>query len=161
MKKIINLQQAEAISKELKSKNRKLVITGGCFDILHLGHVKLFEQSKKQGDILMILLENDTSVKKLKGKDRPINTQNERAMVLSSISFIDYVVTLPYMNGNSAYDLLIKKIKPDVITTTKKDPQGIHNERQAKLVNAKVVYVLKKIKHKSTTRLAKIIFDNF
>ena len=161
MGKVINLKQAEKLSKDLKSNNKTLVITGGCFDILHIGHIKLLEESKKQGDCLLVLIENDNTVKRLKGEGRPINLQHERVQILSAISFIDYILILPEMKTNNDYDLLIQKLSPDVITTTKNDPQAIHNERQAKLVNAKVVYVINPIHNKSTTNLARIIIDHY
>ena len=160
MDKIINLRQAEKLSKDLRTKNKNLVITGGCFDILHIGHIKLLEVSKKQGDILLVLIENDNTVRKLKGLERPINSQNERALVLSAISYVDYVLILPNMKTDNDYDLIMQKLKPAVITTTKNDPQSIHNERQARLIDAKVVYVINRIKNKSTTNLAKIIRED-
>jgi rfaE bifunctional protein nucleotidyltransferase chain/domain len=161
MNKIINLEQAEEISKELKTKNKTLVVTGGCFDILHIGHIKLFKESKKQGDCLLILLENDKTVRKLKGIGRPINSEKTRSEILASLTDVDYVLILPKMKGNNDYDSLIQQLKPDIITTTKGDPQGVHNERQAKLVGAKVVYVIHKIENKSTTSLARIIAREF
>ena len=159
--KIIKVKDAEEISKILKKDNKSVVITGGCFDILHVGHIKLLSESKKQGDFLFILLENDNNVEKLKGNGRPINNQAERAQVLAALECVDYVVLLPEMKKNKDYDNLIYKLKPDVITTTKGDPQGIHNERQAKKINAKVVYVINFIKNKSTTRIANIISEKF
>ena len=161
MNKIINLQQAEKISKELQANNKILVITGGCFDILHIGHIKLLEQSKKQGNCLMVLIEDDKSVRKLKGKGRPINSQQDRANVLSAISFVDFVIILPDMASNNDYDLLIQKLNPKIITTTKNNPQSKHYERQAKLINAKVVYVINRVKNNSTTNLARIIQKHF
>ena len=161
MNKIITLRQAEEISKELKLKNKKLVLTGGCFDILHIGHIKLLEESKKQGDYLLVLIENDKTVRKLKGEGRPINSQKERSLVLAALTPVDYILVLPEMKGNNDYDLLMKKLNPAIITTTKGDPQSIHNERQAKLINAKVVYVINRIDNKSTTNLAKIITKKF
>ena len=161
MNKTITIQQAQTISQKIKAENKTIVLTGGCFDILHIGHIKLLEESKKQGDYLFILLENDKSVKKLKGEDRPINSQIERAKVLEAIVFVDYIIVLPNMKTNKDWDELILKLNPDIITTTKGNPQAVHNVRQAKLVNAKVIFVIDKIENKSTTRLAKIISENF
>ncbi len=160
MNKIITTQEAQTISKNIKAKNKTIVLTGGCFDILHIGHIKLLEESKKQGNYLFVLLENDASVKKLKGNNRPINSQLERAKVLEAISYIDYIIILPDMNTNKDWDELILKLNPSIITTTKGNPQAIHNKRQAMLVNAKIVFV-DNIENKSTTRLAKIISENF
>lgn len=161
MDKIKDLKTAGELSEKFKRENKKIVVTGGCFDILHLGHIKLLQESKKQGDILFVLLENDKTVKKLKGEGRPINNQKDRAEILAALACVDYVVLLPEMKNDSEYDNLIIRLMPDIITTTKNDPQGIHNERQAKKVNAKVVYVTNRINNKSTTLLAKIISRQF
>ena len=157
MQRIIDTKKAVKISRKLKREGKKIVIAGGCFDILHIGHIRFLEASKKEGDVLFILLENDESVKKLKGEDRPINTQEERALVLEALKPVDYVVNLPSMNSNTDYDKLILNLKPDVITTTKKSGQVIHNLRQAKLTGAKLALVVNRISNKSTTRLAQLI----
>ncbi len=161
MDKIIDLSRAIKLSQKLKKEHKTLVITGGCFDILHVGHIRFLRESKKQGDFLLVLIENDRSVKKLKGKNRPINTQHERAEVLAALSSVDYILILPSMKNNNDYDMLIKKINPNIITTTKGDPQAVHIERQAKMIGAKVSYVIGRIENKSTTNLARIISKNF
>lgn len=161
MNKIISVSDAEKIAQNLKQKNKTIVISGGCFDILHIGHIRFFKKAKEKGDYFFILLESDETVKKLKGKNRPINPQIDRAEVLSAIDFIDYVVLLDKIKTNDEYDNLIYKIKPNVIATTKNDPQVIHNIRQAQKINATVAYVTKRVKNKSTTLLAKIISENF
>lgn len=161
MSKIVNVREAEEISKKLREKNKKIVISGGCFDILHIGHIRFLQEAKKNGDFLFVLLEDDKSVKKLKGNDRPINNQKDRAEILASLSFTDYIVLLKEMKSNKDYDQLIFKLHPNIIATTKNDLQKVHNIRQAKKINAKVVYVINRIKNKSTSNLAKIIFKNF
>lgn len=161
MNKIVNVKFAEKISKKLRNEKKTVVVSGGCFDILHIGHIKFLEKAKKEGDFLFLLLESDKTVKKIKGDKRPINSQEDRALILSSISFVDYVVKLPEMKTNHDYDELIRKINPNVIATTKNDPQVVHNKRQAKKINAKVAFVTSRIKNKSTSKLAEIIYKNF
>ena len=161
MNKIITLESAVEISGKLKLQSKKIVITGGVFDILHIGHLKLLQESKKQGDSLIVLVENDEDVKKIKGKDRPINPQEERAEIIAALEFVDYVVTLPEMKSNKDWDDLVYKLMPDIITTTQDDSQAVHNQRQAEKINARVVFVTKRIKNKSTTNLAKIISEKF
>lgn len=161
MNKIISTEKAEKISKELKKQKKIVVVAGGCFDIVHVGHIKFLEKAKKQGDFLFILLEDDNNVRKLKGNNRPINNQKDRAQILSALSCVDYVVLLNEMKNNKDYDDLIFKINPNIITTTKDDPQAVHNKRQAKKINAKISYVINRIENKSTSRLAKIISKNF
>jgi len=157
MNRIINPEKAIKISKKLKREGKKLVLAGGCFDILHVGHIKFLTAAKKRGNVLFILLESDKNVEIFKGKNRPINNQGERAMILSSLRAVDYVIILGEMKTNSDYDKLIINLKPDIIATTKKSQQIIHNARQAKLVDAELALVVNRISNKSTTRLANII----
>ena len=79
-------------SRTEKSKNKTIVSTNGCFDILHVGHVRYLQKSKEQGDILVVCLNSDSSVKRLKGESRPINSEMERAEVLAALGCVDYVV---------------------------------------------------------------------
>tara|TARA_B100000900_G_C20522818_1_gene692952 strand:- start:626 stop:1108 length:483 start_codon:yes stop_codon:yes gene_type:complete len=103
------------LSKTLTKKEftkKKIVFTNGCFDILHYGHIKLLIESKKQGDLLIVGLNSDNSIKKIKGPDRPINNNHQRSLMLASLSYVDFVV---FFSDPSPIKL-IKKIKPNVIT---------------------------------------------
>ena len=161
MNKIVTLKKAVKISKKLKADKKTLIIGGGCFDILHLGHIKFLKNARKQGNVLLILLESDESVRKLKGKERPINSQIQRAEILAAITFVDYILLLNGVKSNKDYDKLIKDLNPDIIAVTKNDPNIIHNKRQAKEVGAKVLEVIARIPDKSSTNLAKLITQNF
>ena len=97
---------------KLKQQNKKIVFTNGCFDILHVGHVKYLRKSKNFGDILIVGLNSDSSVKKLKGESRPINNELERAEILDELKCVDYVVIF----SEDTPINLIKKIKPDIYT---------------------------------------------
>jgi D-beta-D-heptose 7-phosphate kinase/D-beta-D-heptose 1-phosphate adenosyltransferase len=99
------------IVNELKNKDKKIVFTNGCFDILHVGHVKYLEKAKEFGDVLILGLNSDDSVKKLKGNTRPINTQDDRSYILASLEVVDYVVIF---DNDTPLDL-INLIKPDVL----------------------------------------------
>ncbi len=101
----------ENIVKSLKKKDKKIVFTNGCFDILHLGHVKYLEISKKMGDILIVGVNSDKSVKRLKGKNRPVNPEFDRAYLLSALECVDYTVVF---DDDTPYEL-IKKINPDIL----------------------------------------------
>jgi D-beta-D-heptose 7-phosphate kinase / D-beta-D-heptose 1-phosphate adenosyltransferase len=104
-------EEISSIVSELKNKNRRIVFTNGCFDILHTGHVKYLEKSKSFGDILILGLNSDESVRRLKGENRPINSQYDRAYILASLEVIDFVVIF---EDETPLDL-IKLIQPDII----------------------------------------------
>lgn len=159
MNKIITTERAIKISKKIKAAGKSIVVVGGFFDILHLGHIKFLEKAKKYGDCLFVLLEEDENAKE-KGKDRPINPQKLRAKILSSIQSVDYILMLKNMTNNKLYDKLMVKIRPDIIATTYADPDIDHKKRQAKLINAKVVYAIKRIDSHSTTKYLKLINPN-
>ena len=157
MKRVINIQDAIKISKQIKTSGKTIVLAGGVFDILHLGHIRFLENAKKYGDFLLVLLESDQNAKRKKERNRPIHTQKDRAFILSSLQIIDYVIMLPEMTKNSQYDKLISQLRPDVIVTTENDPEKKHKERQAKMIGSKVEYVIKRIKDHSTTKIEKLI----
>lgn len=153
MKKIINIAQSFKISSNFKGKGKKIILAGGCFDILHAGHIAFLEKAKKSGDILFLLLESDQAIKKLKGEKRPINTQANRAKILSSIEYVDFVINLEKPIKNEDYQKLVSQIKPDVIAVTAGDPNLKEKKLQAKSVGGVVKIVLKKLPEHSTTKL--------
>lgn len=157
MNKIINAKKSIQLAKKAKQKDKKIVIAGGIFDILHIGHLKFLEQAKKRGDVLFVLLESDKKAKKDKGKLRPINNQKNRAEILESLYFVDYVVLLDNDLGNQEYDKLISQIKPNIIAVTKGSNTIQHAKRQALQNKLKVIEVITRVKHQSTTRIANII----
>jgi rfaE bifunctional protein nucleotidyltransferase chain/domain len=151
---IVNLQGLKKfLSREGKGR---IVLTGGCFDILHIGHVRFLSEAKKMGDYLVVLLENDRTVKRLKGKKRPVFIQKERAEMLAALGSVDLVVLLPTMESDQEYSNLILKIKPDIIAVTENDPRIEKKRDQARRVGGQ----LKVISHKkalSSSTLAKML----
>lgn len=134
------------------AKGKKVVLVGGCFDILHPGHVIFLEKARKQGDILIVLLESDQKIKQLKGHGRPVHSQQDRALVLSSVRFVDFIIPIPYFDKEKEYDAVIEKIRPHIIATTR----GIsdhHHQRSAQKIGAKLKYVTNIIGDYSTTRI--------
>ncbi len=131
----------------------KTVLVGGCFDVLHPGHIIFLRKAKEQGDYLIVLLESDKKIKELKGKNRPFFNQKERAAVLMGVRFVDKVIPLPYLKTDEDYEKVIKKLKPDVIAATKGASDNYHKERIAKLVGAKVKYVTAIEGDYSTTKI--------
>src|SRR4030042_1293917 len=110
MEKILSWDKLKKTVVRLKAKNKKVVFTNGCFDIIHIGHVRYLKEAKGLGDVLIIGLNSDRSVSSIK-PDRPINSQNHRAEVLSSLEMVDYVVLF---DDETPYEL-IKLIQPDVL----------------------------------------------
>lgn len=154
---ILDIEQAIEVSNQLKNKRKSIVLVGGCFDILHTGHVRFLQSAKKEGDVLFVLLESDENVRKLKGKDRPINSQKDRSEILSSLKPVDYVILLSHMKSDRDYDKLITCLKPDILATTENDPDKKHKQRQSDITGANVKEVVKRFENKSTTILRKKI----
>ncbi|MDO8460842.1 MAG: adenylyltransferase/cytidyltransferase family protein [bacterium] len=157
MSKILTVKKAIEVSQTLREQGKRIVLAGGCFDILHIGHIEYLEKAKKEGDVLFVMLENDETVKHIKGDNRPIHKQQERAYMLSSLSVVDYVILLPRLETDQKYDTLISQIRPSVIAITKGDPYIRKKQKQARSVGGKLVDVTKTISNKSTTRLAQIL----
>ena len=109
--KVIPISKLKKIVSSQKKIGKTVVFTNGCFDILHKGHLKLFEKAKSLGDTLIVAINSDSSVRKIKGQKRPINSAKDRAAVLSAITFVDYVTTFSETNPGRA----IEKLKPDVL----------------------------------------------
>lgn len=108
--KIKFVKDLKEIVSALKKNNRKVVFTNGCFDIIHLGHVRYLEDAKKFGDILIVGLNSDESVKSIKGKSRPLISQDERAEILAALETVDFVAIF---NEDTPEDL-ISQLKPDI-----------------------------------------------
>ena len=96
-------------------KDKRIVFTNGCFDLLHLGHIEYLAKTADLGGVLIVGLNSDVSVKKIKGEHRPINDEHSRAMVLTSLSFVDAVVLF---DEETPYEL-IKVVQPDVLVKGK------------------------------------------
>jgi D-beta-D-heptose 7-phosphate kinase / D-beta-D-heptose 1-phosphate adenosyltransferase len=137
------------IVSDLKIKNKKIIFTNGCFDILHLGHIKYLEEAKSFGDILIIGLNSDNSVKNLKGDDRPIISENDRAYILASIEVVDFVVIF---NEDTPLNL-IELIQPDVLVKG----GDYANKKVAGQEIVKELKIVKFIDGKSTTDTIKRI----
>jgi D-beta-D-heptose 7-phosphate kinase/D-beta-D-heptose 1-phosphate adenosyltransferase len=108
---LISQENLSLVIAEQKSQGKKIVFTNGCFDIIHSGHVIYLSQAKQLGDILIIGLNTDSSVSELKGPGRPVNNQIDRAIVLSALKSVDFVV---FFEEDTPYNL-IKLLQPDVL----------------------------------------------
>ncbi|MBU0502422.1 MAG: D-glycero-beta-D-manno-heptose 1-phosphate adenylyltransferase, partial [Candidatus Margulisbacteria bacterium] len=153
IKKIKSRAELALIVKKLKSEDAKIVFTNGCFDLLHLGHVRYLREAKKLGDILIIGLNSDRSVRGLKGSPRPYVSELERAEILASLECVDYVTIF----SESRPDNLIKTIKPDV--HVKGGDYKISQLPEGKLVKklGGTIVIIPPIKGRSTTNIVERI----
>ena len=110
-KKIQKIGELREIIARLKARRKKIVFTNGCFDILHVGHIRYLQKAKHLGDILVVGLNTDRSVREIKGEKRPIVPQEDRAEVLAALGCVDYVV---FFNEPDPF-ALIDKIKPTIL----------------------------------------------
>lgn len=135
---------------------KKIVLVGGCFDLLHYGHIEFLRQAKTHGDHLIVALESDQNVRRMKGDSRPIHTQAQRQSMLEALKFVDEVLPLPVMTTNRDYDELVNNIRPSIIAVTEGDPLIEKKKEQAMSINAKVV-IIPKIHTPTTSQLAKLL----
>lgn len=152
MGEIINLAQATNIVKS----GQKRVLVGGCFDIIHLGHVTFLNKAKEMGDELWIILESDVTVKKLKGEKRPINSQEDRAGLLTNLRAVDYVVMLPEMSTGEDYDQVLDCVKPDIIVITEGDRLEERKTLQASKLKARL-QIVPVVPNKSTSKIIELL----
>jgi rfaE bifunctional protein nucleotidyltransferase chain/domain len=93
--KILTFDELAIKTAELKESNKKIVWTNGCFDLLHIGHIDYLKEAKAQGDVLIVGINNDESIRELKGDDRPVVPATERAELLAALTFVDFVTVFP------------------------------------------------------------------
>src|SRR5687767_12117376 len=110
--------------------HKKIVLVGGCFDILHFGHIQFLEKSKKLGDYLIVALEPDERI--IHHKNRlPIHIQKERMHNLLALHSVNHVLLLPILHGFEDYLIMVQKLKPAIIAVTNNDPQLSNKQKQA------------------------------
>lgn len=154
--KVIRPQKAVRIASTLKRTGKKIILAGGCFDIIHIGHIRFLEQAKKIGDCLIILLENDLKVRQLKGHQHPYFHQQERAEVLANLISVDYIILLPEVMNDGDYGEIVTRIKPDVIAMTENDSLREKKETQARKAGGKIK-VIPYIQTLSSSKIAKLL----
>lgn len=108
---VVSEDQLKILLDDARQRGEKIVFTNGCFDILHAGHVAYLEEARKQGDRLVVAVNSDASVKKLKGEGRPINLCEDRMLVLSKLASVDWVVSF----SDNTPERLLKKLKPEIL----------------------------------------------
>lgn len=118
----------------------KKVLVGGCFDLLHYGHLSFLKAAKRQGECLIIGLESDATITQLKGSP-PIHSHIQRAEILAELECVDYVLLLPYLGDYDDYLTLVKRVNPDSLAITKGDRQTANKKKQAQAIKACVIEV--------------------
>jgi rfaE bifunctional protein nucleotidyltransferase chain/domain len=150
-KKILSWEALPKWRKSLRDQQRKLVVTNGCFDILHLGHVSYLEAARNQGDALLVAVNGDASVSEIKGPGRPVNSETDRALVLAALASVDAV----YVFQEPTAMRLLEELQPDIYAKGGDYTIDTINQEERRLVEqmgGKVV-VLSGIAGKSTTAL--------
>ena len=151
--KICSTCEIIKVVEKLKKENKKIVFTNGCFDLLHIGHVSLFQKAKTLGDVLIVAINSDASLAQLKGPKRPLVPQTDRTQILAALSCIDYVVVF---NEQTPYELL-SVLKPDILV--KGGDYKIEDIVGKEFV--KEVYRYPLVEGKSTTNLIKLIIERY
>lgn len=143
----------ELVTKAKDWISEKVVLVGGCFDLLHLGHVSFLKEAKEQGTLLCVVVESDEFIIRYK-KRKPFHTQQERALIVSRLIDVDGVVLLPYLKSDSEYLKLVQIVNPSVIVVTEGDSQYENKKRQIESIGGSI-HTVKKIKNFSSSKIGK------
>ena len=106
----VSLEEAEEIARRLRSQGQRIVLANGCFDLLHVGHIRYLEGARGTGDVLMVAVNSDASVRRIKGRGRPLMSLAERAEILAALACVDYVV--PFDDDTA--DDVVRRLRPHV-----------------------------------------------
>ncbi len=149
MGQVLRRDNVAEFVRNLQKSGKTIVATNGCFDILHVGHVRYLQKTKSFADYSIVLLNSDKSVKSIKGEDRPINNENDRAEILCALTCVDYVVLF---DEDSPRDLL-DEIKPDVYTKGADYTMETLPEADIMIKNSTKVEFIDFVQGKSTTNV--------
>ena len=149
MGQIVSQTEIVNIVQKGQSQGKTYVVTNGCFDILHVGHVRYLQTTKSLADFSVVMLNSDKSVKLIKGETRPINSENDRAEILTALSCVDYVVLFDEKSPSN----LLDKIKPNVYTKGGDYSLETLPERDVIVRNNIKVEFIKFVEGKSTTNI--------
>ena len=138
---ITRYQPGQKVTKKI---TQKIVLVGGCFDILHFGHIEFLQRAKEHGDFLIVALEPDEKISAYKHRN-PTHTHYERAHNLLALRSVDHVLLLPTLKTFDDYCTLVQTIQPDIIAITEDDPQQENKKQQAAHAGAHVVIVTERI----------------
>lgn len=154
--KIISYQDISLISQKIKDNSKTIVLVTGVFDLLHSAHRQFLQKAKKTADYLFVGIEPDLRVKKLKGKDRPIQNEKLRQKNISNLKFIDYTFILPEnFSSEKSHKELINLLKPDILAVSSHTPFLETKKNILKNYNTTLKIVMKKDKSISTSQIIK------
>lgn len=154
---VVTNKEISKIAGELRKCGKKIVTTNGCFDILHTGHVQVLQEAKKLGDLLVVCINSDSSVKQNKGDKRPINNEKDRAELISSLACVDYAVIFDEKEPSA----ILSSIKPHIHTKAADYTIDKIIERKTVEENGGEVRILKLVTGKSTTGLITKIVETY
>jgi D-beta-D-heptose 7-phosphate kinase/D-beta-D-heptose 1-phosphate adenosyltransferase len=153
MNKILEREVLRNKLEELRNKGKKIAFTNGCFDILHVGHVRYLREAKKTADVLVLALNSDSSVRSLKGEEKPLIPENERAEILAALEFIDFVTIFEELTPLE----LINYLKPDILIKGGDWPEEkVVGREEVKKWGGRVA-IIPEVEGKSTTNIVEKI----
>ena len=157
MSSIKTLKEIKEIRSQLKDQNKKVVFTNGCFDLIHAGHVDYLSKAKALGDVMIVGLNSDSSVMRIKGSKRPILNETERGFIISNLKPVDYVVLF----DEDTPKLLIEELLPDILV--KGADWEIENivGKDVVIANGGEVKTIDFVNDQSTSKIIQIIVDRF
>lgn len=157
--KVLAYSDKKNIKKAISGK--KVVLVGGCFDLLHFGHIKFLEKAKEYGNFLVVALESDKFIMLTK-KRKPFHNIKERSEILSAIKYVDLIVKLPLFKGHSDYFKMTRFLKPKFIAVSKNDKVYKNKLKQSQEVGGKLVVVTNVINKFSSSKALKYasVFSN-
>ncbi len=157
MNVIVNLDELKKIRQKLKSENKKVVFTNGVFDLIHSGHVDYLVKAKQLGNVLIVGMNSDASVKRIKGDKRPILKEDERSFIISNIKPVDYVVLF----DEDTPEKLINEIVPDVLVKGADWPIDKIVGKDVVEKNGGEVKTIEFVNHQSTSKIIELISKRY
>ena len=155
--KVYKRNELATVLQQLKSEGNVVVTTNGCFDVLHLGHLRYLQAARQLGDLLVVAINSDASVRELKGENRPLIPEDERAEMLAGLECVDYVVIFPELTPIE----LLSELKPDIHVKGGDYKLEQLVEREVVEANGGKVIVGLNVPGKSTTNLIEVICERY
>jgi len=149
--KIVSASELARVRDEFAARGEKLVLTNGCFDLLHVGHVRYLQAARKLGQALAVVINSDEGVRALKGPTRPVNTENDRAEVLAALECVDFVTIFPGMRVTE----VLREVRPQLYAKGGDyTPETLDRDEKAALDQAgSEIHILPLVPGKSTTKI--------